>query len=144
MARGYIGLGYSTRYSVAILEGSKEVFHWGVEGTRWWTISRPRARRARVWMQGALSSGRLDHTSPVVAFMQAGTIGFSNKSSLSGLSWEELEGACTAYSMYVWHGPWNVDRDGHTVWMGITRDRRSGCLIIIPSYMARLVYSIIM
>lgn len=30
-----------------------------------------RARRARVRMQGALDLGRLDHTSPAVAFMQA-------------------------------------------------------------------------
>lgn len=71
-----------------------------------------RARRARVCMQGALDRGRLDHTSPAVAFMQVGTIPLSNEREgliVQPCSWEE-DGAC---SMSGRHGPWNVDRDGH-------------------------------
>lgn len=130
MARGYIGY-IGTKYwvvssSSATLKprgrwgGVRRDSFWAGEG-RAGTISRPasRARRARVGMQGALDLGRLDHASPAVAFMQVGTIRFSNRRE-TGL-WSLLVGTWTEYVLLVCtdgmsgrHGPWNVDRDGHS------------------------------
>jgi hypothetical protein len=114
VARGYIGY-IGTKYwvvssSSATLKprgrwgGVRRDSSWAGEG-RAGTISRPasRARRARVGMQGALDLGRLDHASPAVAFMQVGTIRFSNRRE-RGL-WSLLVGTWTEYVLlYVQTG----------------------------------------
>jgi hypothetical protein len=110
MTRGYIGYDIGMNYfggsnkstlRLRVREGVRRFLALRMGGIRrCWTISRAasRARRARVEMQGAFSLGRLDHTSPAVAFMQAGTIPFSNERGrvhYPGLcSWEELDRVC--------------------------------------------------